>query len=415
MRAADPGNRAVQRRQLLLFSGIAGVLAVAFVLWLGAGGGGDAGVPLPGIDAELGSAGEAEAAWVRVSETRLGTIESRLRDMESRNRRLEQDNARLRERLAEDADDARAVIDSQAAAIEELTRTPQPGAATSSPATVSDPFVPAGGLGNPDASAAQPEPLAAPGAAGPSMREFELDPTSSNADAVGAPHTAKPLSTYVPAGSYAEAVVLAGADASAGVASQGDPRPVLLRLTSPAYGAAVAGEATRTDIEGCTVTGAAYGDLSSEKVYVRLQTLACAGDAPATVLETTVAGFVAGAGQAGVRGPVVSREGALVQRAFLSGVFSGIGQGVNQAFRPQAVLAGGGAATFENTDFDAIGRAGLGAGAGTAGQEVSDYLIRRAEQYQPVIQLAAGTAVTVVFLEGAWLDGRETTNSGSGS
>ena len=415
MRSADPGNRAVQRRQLLLFCGIAGVLAVAFALWLGAGGGGDAGAPLPGIDAELGSAGEAEAAWVRVSETRLGTIESRLLDMESRNRRLEQDNARLRERLAEDADDARAVIDSQAAAIEELTRTLQPGVATVSPATVSDPFGPVGGLGNPDASAAQPEPLAAPGAAGPSMREFELDPTSSNADAVGAPQAAKPLSTYVPAGSYAEAVVLAGADASAGVASQGDPRPVLLRLTSPAYGAAVAGEATTTDIEGCTVTGAAYGDLSSEKVYVRLQTLACAGDAPATVLETTVAGFVAGAGQAGVRGPVVSREGALVQRAFLSGVFSGIGQGVNQAFRPQAMLAGGGTATFENTDFDAIGRAGLGAGAGTAGQEVSDYLIRRAEQYQPVIQLAAGTAVTVVFLEGAWLDGRETIHSGSGS
>ena len=415
MRAADPGNRAVQRRQLLLFSGIAGVLAVAFVLWLGAGGGSDAGAPLPGIDAELGSAGEAEAAWVRVSETRLGTIESRLMDMESRNRQLEQDNARLRERLAEDADDARAVIDSQAAAIEELTRTLQPGAAAGSPATVSDPFGPVSGLGNPDASAAQPERIAAPGAAGPLMREFELDPTSSNADAVGAPQAAKPLSTYVPAGSYADAVVLAGADASAGVASQGDPRPVLLRLTSPAYGAAVAGEATRTDIEGCTVTGAAYGDLSSEKVYVRLQTLACAGDAPATVLETTVAGFVAGAGQAGVRGPVVSREGALVQRAFLSGVFSGIGQGVNQAFRPQAVLAGGGAATFENTDLDAIGRASLGAGAGTAGEQVSDYLIRRAEQYQPVIQLAAGTAVTVVFLEGTWLDGRETINSGSGS
>ena len=416
MRSADPGNRAVQRRQLLLFSGIAGVLAVAFVLWLGAGGGSDAGAPLPGIDAELGSAGEAEAAWVRLSETRLGTIESRLRDMESRNRRLEQDNARLRERLAEDADDARAVIDSQAAAIEELTRTLQPAAATGSPATVSDPFGPAGGLGNPDASAAEPEPLAALGAVGPLMREFELqNPTSSNAGAVGAPQAAKPLSTYVPAGSYAEAVVLAGADASAGVASQGDPRPVLLRLTSPAFGAAVAGEATRTDIEGCTVTGAAYGDLSSEKVYVRLQTLACAGDAPGTVRETTVAGFVAGAGQAGVRGPVVSREGALVQRAFLSGVFSGIGQGVNQAFRPQAVLAGGGTATFENTDFDAIGRAGLGAGAGTAGQEVSDYLIRRAEQYQPVIQLQAGTAVTVVFLEGAWLDGRQDNPSGSGS
>ena len=58
-----------------------------------------------------------------------------------------------------------------------------------------------------------------------------------------------------------------------------------------------------------------------------------------------------------------------------------------------------------------IGRAGVGQGAGAAGQKVSDYLIRRAEQYQPVIQLQAGTPVTVVFLEGAWLDGRKETNN----
>ena len=210
----------------------------------------------------------------------------------------------------------------------------------------------------------------------------------------------------MPAGSYAEAVVLAGADASAGVQSQGDPRPVLLRLTSPAYGAAVDGEASTTDLRGCTVTGAAYADLSSEKVYVRLQTMACAGDSPGSVIETPVAGFVAGGGRAGVRGPVVSREGALVERAFMAGVFSGFGRSAGQAFGPQAVLSGGGAAAIANTDLESIGRAGLGAGAATAGDAVSDYLIDRAEQYQPVVQLAAGTSVTVVFLEGSWLDGR---------
>ena len=243
----------------------------------------------------------------------------------------------------------------------------------------------------------------------PLVREFELEDRSgrgTGTETVEPIPVPKPTAGYVPAGSYAEAVVLAGADASAGVQSQGDPRPVLLRLTGPAYGAAVDGKADTTDVEGCTVTGAAYGDLSSEKVYVRLQTMACAGEAAGTVIETPVSGFVAGGGKAGVRGAVVSREGALVQRAFLAGLFSGFGESASQAFRPQAVLAGGGTATFENTDLDDIGRAGLGSGAGTAGEEISDYLIRRAEQYQPVIQLAAGTAVTVVFLEGAWLDGR---------
>ena len=421
MSARDPRTQSVQRRQMLLFGGIAGTLLVAFVLWFGAGGGGDA-PALRGIDADLISPGNAEAGWVRRSETRLGSIESRLRDIDSRNRELEEDNVRLQERLTEEAENARSVIDTQAALIEELTGRLE-SAAPDRVAAPGSGFAPGSGVGAPEpfapvgtgSSQESPDAASMPPLGSPLMREFELEnPTTSEAGTPGAPTAEKPLSTYVPAGSYAEAVVLAGADASAGVQSQGDPRPVLLRLTSPAFGAAVAGAATRTDIEGCTVTGAAYGDLSSEKVYVRLQTLACVRNAPETVIETPVSGFVAGSGQAGVRGPVVSREGALVQRAFLSGVFSGIGQGVNQAFRPQAVLAGGGTATFENTDFDAIGRAGLGAGAGTAGEEVSDDLIRRAEQYQPVIQLQAGTAVTVVFLEGAWLDGREANNSGSG-
>ena len=75
----------------------------------------------------------------------------------------------------------------------------------------------------------------------------------------------------------------------------------------------------------------------------------------------------------------------IAQRAFLAGLFSGFGESASQAFRPQAVLAGGGTATFANTDLDDIGRAGLGSGGRTAGQEVSDYLNRRDEHCQPVI------------------------------
>ena len=60
-----------------------------------------------------------------------------------------------------------------------------------------------------------------------------------------------------------------------------------------------------------------------------------------------------------------------------------------------------------------VGRAGLGAGAGSAGRRVADYLIRRAEQYQPVIQLQTGTRVTVVFIEGTRIDGRADGRSGN--
>ena len=398
----DADARRIRQRQLLLFSIIAAVLLIVFAVWIGAGGGGKP-AAVTGIEAELAGPGSAEDSWTRRSEARIGDIESRLHGMEAEAKRLRNENAGLRDRLARDAANAHAVIDTHAATIAELERRlgGQPGAAASGG---DGPFLPAAPGPSGPTPAAEPAP---PGAPAPMIESFELDGGAGAggvSDAIGP--GAKALGTWLPAGAHAQAVVLAGVDASAGLSSQGDPRPVLLRIAGPAWTAAEDGTAMSVDLAGCTVTGAAHGDLSSEKVYARLRTLTCAGGDPDSVVETEVAGFVAGTGKTGVRGPVISREGALVEKAFLAGLVSGVGQGVQAAFSPQAVATGGGAAAVANTGLGDIGRAGLGAGASTAGQKVADYMIRRAEQYQPVIQLHAGTRVTVVFLEGTRLDGR---------
>ncbi len=393
--ATDPGTRRTRRHQLLLFSGVASAALVGFALWLS--GGSDAPVvPASGIDAELAGPDTAEDSWMRRSETRIGTLEASLRELESANRQILADNEELQKQLAGQAADARTVIDRQAAVIDELRRSmtrPDPGMPpaegwfangnrATGPGTVTGP------------ATAEPGTLAP----APLIREFDLE-----TDAPIAPEDkdkpearVHPVDGRLPAGSHAEAVVIAGVDASAGVSSQGDPRPVLLRFTGPAWSAAENGAALRVDIRGCTVTGAAHGDLSSEKVYVRLRTLTCTGPAPGTVIETEVAGFVAGAGKTGIRGPVVSREGDLIEKAFLAGLVSGAGDSATALLRPGPDVT---------ANVGDIGRAGLGAGAASAGRKVADYLIRRAEQYQPVIQLTAGTRVTVVFLEGADLAG----------
>ena len=409
----ETGPATVRRRQLLLFSGVAAVVLLALAAWLGMGGGERAAVK-GGIEAGIVAPDAAETVWTRRSEARLGGIETQLREMRQEARTLRSDNDRLRARLERDGADARVTIDRQAAIIDELERRLHPApdnaaVATPNPAPGGDPWfqgqspaTPAGGQA--DAPARPVVPM---------IRTFELEegPRSSATGSPTGPEVvadavAKPVSVWLPAGAHASAIVLAGVDASAGVSSQGDPRPVLLRITGPAWTAAEDGAAMRVDVDGCTVTGAAHGDLSSEKVYVRFRTMTCAGPEPGTVIETDVAGFVAGSGKTGVRGPVVSREGALVEKAFLAGMVSGVGQGVAQAFQPQAVAAGAGGAAVANTSLSDIGRAGLGSGASSAGQKVADYMIRRAEQYQPVIQLQAGTKVTLVFLEGARIDGR---------
>ena len=401
----DSETRRNRRAQLVLFSGLATLALLMLAFWLTASGGK---APLPGarIEAELAGPGMAEEIWTRLSELRLGIIETRLSDMEAENRRLAGENRKLREKIAGNAEDARSVDGLHVTAIEDRKWPMEGPPAVSGGAEADgvpwqDPF-PAVGAPRPAPAREEPLPDGLQALPAPLIESFDLDPAEEETDGPDA----KPLGTWLPAGSHAEAVVLAGVDASAGVASQGDPRPVLLRLTGPAWTAAENGDALSVDIEGCTVTGAAHGDLSSEKVYARLRTLTCAGPEPGTVAETEVAGFVAGAGKAGVRGPVVSREGALVEKAFLAGVVSGVGQGVAGAFQPQAVATGGGSAAVANTGLADIGRAGLGSGASSAGRKVADYLIRRAEQYQPVIQLQAGTPVTVVFIEGARLGGR---------
>ena len=408
----DAGDaEAVRGRQLLLFSVIAAVVLAGLAAWLGLGGGGTES-PQGGIDVGIVAPDAAEKVWTLRSEARLGVIENELRQVRQETRSLKSRNDRLAAKLEEDAADARRVIDGQAAVIDELQRGLQAGELLPGDVQGVDPW-----FRGPDAGVAPgvPDRQVPARPPQPMIERFELEdePLSSAAGLPGDPvdgadpldgAAARPVASWLPAGAHAEAVVLAGVDASAGVSSQGDPRPVLMRITGPAWTAAEGGIALAVDVDGCTVTGAAHGDLSSERVYVRFRTMTCAGPEPGTVTETEVAGFVAGSGKTGVRGPVVSREGDLVERAFLAGIASGVGQGVAQAFQPQAVATGSGAAVANSTLSD-IGRAGLGAGASGAGQKVSDYMIRRAEQYQPVVQLQAGTRVTLVFLEGARIGG----------
>lgn len=238
------------------------------------------------------------------------------------------------------------------------------------------------------------------------VQEPEPAVTSVSFDLEGDRNSSKKLTNYLPAGSYAPAVVLSGVDASVGVSSQSDPRPVLLRVTGPAITAAAGGtDGQLVDITGCVITAEAIGDLSSERVFTRLLTMTCSQEA-GTVSEFDVAGFVAGQGKAGVRGQVTSREGDLVQSAAIAGALSGFAGVISQV---------GGTATGDVTSDEQlqglgtiVGRGLLdagGKGAGAALDRLSSYYIERAEQYRPVVSLYGGTPVEIVFQKGVQIDG----------
>ncbi|SOB88099.1 conjugal transfer pilus assembly protein TraB [Sphingomonas guangdongensis] len=294
----------------------------------------------------------------------------------------------------------------------ELTRA-QTQAAVPPPVAVRDPSIPSGSPLDPN-NGAGPSGAALPAAAERQVKTVSFTGGAGEIGAAGKTglRAGRPTAPaievedspdYLPPNSYAPARVIVGVDASAGVASQTDPLPVVLRITGPARSVVKDGKLLTTRLQGCVVNGAARGDLSAEKVYVKLQKMTC--DQPGgRVAVSEVKGFISFAGKTGVRGRVVSREGSLVSQALLAGIVGGFGRGfsanANSVFSGITTGVDGKRQQLSGGD---IVQGGLGQGVADASDTVSKYLIERAEQYQPVVEMPTGIDVEIVFLDGVYV------------
>ena len=199
--------------------------------------------------------------------------------------------------------------------------------------------------------------------------------------------------SYIPAGSYATAVLLSGVDVSVGISSQANPQPVLLRLI---HRGSLPNKFVGK-MRDCRIIAAASGELSSERAQFRLEKLSCI-EPDGRVIETDVDGYISGEdGKNGMRGRLVMRDAEVLKRGFLGGLLSGLGKATSQSFNTTSVSPLGAVSSVKGGDI--FKQAGA-EGAGNAFDLMARYNIQRAEQYQPVIQISAGRAVTVVFHSG---------------
>ncbi len=206
--------------------------------------------------------------------------------------------------------------------------------------------------------------------------------------------------TYVPSGTFVRAVMIGGADASAGTTSQSNPTPTLFRIIDPG----TLPNHHKSHLKDCVATAAAIGDISSERGQMRLERLSCVGPT-GQIIDLPVLGTVFGPeGKNGVRGVPLWREGALLKRAFIAGSLSGLSSGIAQQYTSTALNPYGAVTTVSNSD---VFKYGAAQGVSNAMDKLAEYNIRRADQYHPVIQLSAGTVVDIVFLEGFYLDGQK--------
>jgi conjugal transfer pilus assembly protein TraB len=253
--------------------------------------------------------------------------------------------------------------------------------------------------GLPNASMAMPSPPPAPVLTRITLADRTVSmgtqgsaPTSTTATSA----EARTVSTFLPV-SFTRGTLLGGLDAPTGGQSQSNPHPVLIRLSDNS----VLPNRFRGEYRDCFVIAAGYGDISSERAYLRTENLSCVR-ADGAALEVKIQGSVYGEdGKVGMRGRLVTKQGQMLANALLAGVVSGIGQGLATASTTYSTSALG---TIASTSGADAYRAGLGAGVSRALDRLAQYYIKLAENTFPVIEVDAGREIDVVITKGVRID-----------
>ncbi len=205
----------------------------------------------------------------------------------------------------------------------------------------------------------------------------------------------KHIDTYIPCGTYAKAVLTSGIVTSTTIGDSSRPRPMMLRLVDNGHLPQGFQHIMRDNV----LIGECYADLSSERVFCTLSRMSWV-EADGTTVEKMVHGWVIGEdGRLGLRGEVVDRSIDAVKDTFIAGLLSGVSNflkfdATNPSFTPSLTERGSTLKTGQ------AAKAAGATGVGNALDKLVDYSIKRAEQLQPVIQIASGRVVDIVFKDG---------------
>jgi conjugal transfer pilus assembly protein TraB len=412
-----PNAAAVKRRQYLLLAAFAALIAVGATLSVSLTGSKDsADRPVKPKSTNIlapGAQVDPRDAWRGQADAQLKAIEQKSRELTQRDSELEGQSREMMERLRK----------LEGNGSNGLTALPPPPVPAPAARPSFGPDKPGSNPIDPGPQRLPPPPLPAPtrtGAMGPvTGAPFGGAPTASPSGIVSitlaeaSPPSASKAATdpatkaasaprdtrrYIPSGAFTRALLLGGLDAPTGGQAQRNPQPVLLRLMDNA----VLPNQFRSKVKECFVVGAGYGDVSSERAYIRTESLSCI-TRDGTAIDVAVKGYVAGEdGKAGMRGRLVSKQGQILANALLAGVASGIGSAFQQSATTYSISPLGSTSTV---DPGKQLEAGLGTGVGRALDRLAQYYISLAEKVFPVIEVDAGRTVDVVLTQGIALQG----------
>ena len=203
---------------------------------------------------------------------------------------------------------------------------------------------------------------------------------------------------YVWAGTFAEGVLLTGVLGDAGINGSKNMGTALIRLTS----GGIMPNNQHSHLQDCMALVSTYGDLSGGSVVLGLQTLSCAGKD--INFEQKVYGTVFDLdAMQDLRGTPILKTKPLLGYSAAAGMLAGFGDGLKNLNTAQTFNPGAGTITTYG-QASTLAQSAAGGALTNPANRISDYVMRIADIYHPLVVTRAGRKVSVMFTQGFWID-----------
>lgn len=201
----------------------------------------------------------------------------------------------------------------------------------------------------------------------------------------------KKLKLKIPVG-FVRGITLTGLDAPTFQWGMQNPHPILISLEDRE----ILANNRKLNLKACFILGSGFGEVSSERAYIRLVKISCIGKDNG-LYEGKVKGWlIDDDGKVGLKGRLVTKQGAYLSKALIAGFLSGISKILQAGATTVSVSPLGTTSTISPSKATKIG---IFAGTGNAMDRLARFYEKMAEQIFPVIEITPGRRV-VVLLEG---------------
>lgn len=205
---------------------------------------------------------------------------------------------------------------------------------------------------------------------------------------------------YLPIGSILTGVIITGLDAPTQSDASSQPVPVLVRVKKEAI---LPNFATVNEVNECFAILGGYGDLSSERAFLRGESISCVKK-DGTIIEEPFKAYAVGEdGKNGLKGTLVSRNSTVLANAMMAGFASGMASMFD--VNPVATISTDASGAQQYKDVwspDAI-QGGAAKGASKAIEKLADYYMDLADAIHPIIEIGSGRVIDMVVTTGASL------------